>query len=154
MSTAETTPSPVLPPSLQDLVDLFQGPLQTVQFPDIDAPRLLALVAEVGAAQEAVHEAEQLLAEAKREREERLEALLNKAHRALAYARVFAEEDQELSAKLATVNLPKTRKTPLGDTPFHEESAPRRRARQRRPTVEEALSLPAMEPASPAPLPH
>ncbi len=151
MSTAETTPSPVLPPSLQDLVDLFQGPLQAVRFPDIDAERLMALVAEVGVAQEAVEEAEQLLAEAKREREERLEALVNKAHRALAYARVFAEEDQELSAKLATVNLPKSRKIPAGEAPSHQDAAPRRRGPKRRPSVEEALSLPAMEPA---PLPH
>ncbi|MGZ3460053.1 MAG: hypothetical protein ACXU86_16295, partial [Archangium sp.] len=62
------------------------------------------------------------------------EALLQKGQRALAYARVFAEEDAALSTRLEAISLPKPARKGVGgvvaEAPAqNDESAPRRRGR-------------------------
>lgn len=139
---------PFLPAPLQDLIDLFQGPLASVTFPDVDTLALTKLLAEVEAAHAGVLEAEAALAEARRDREGCLEALTLKAQRALAYARVFAEDDVELSAKLATIRLPQTptaRGSSPGLPPESLAAAPRKRGRPRK-VQSEALHIPELAP--------
>jgi hypothetical protein len=140
---------PFLPAPLQDLIDLFQGPLASVAFPDVDTLALTRLLAEVEAAHAGVVEAEAALAEARRERETCLDALTQKAQRALAYARVFAEDDAELSARLATIRLPQTSQSARGSSPgIPPESlaaAPRKRGRPRK-VQSEALQMPELAP--------
>jgi hypothetical protein len=125
-------------PALQDLLKLFGQELSAVKFPDLDravleeaAERVKEKAEEVARAQAALEAARQSLYESQ-------EALLQKGQRALAYARIFAEDDTELSAKLDGISLPRpVRKAPRmeGATALEapsvqsEESAPRRRGR-------------------------
>jgi hypothetical protein len=125
-------------PALQDLLKLFGQELSTVKFPDLDravleeaAERVKEKAEEVARAQAALEAARQALYESQ-------EALLQKGQRALAYARIFAEDDTELSAKLDDISLPRpVRKAPrmegapAPEAPSvqSEESAPRRRGR-------------------------
>jgi hypothetical protein len=126
-------------PSMQDLLKLFGQELAAVKFPDVDravleeaATRVKQKADEVAKAQAALEAARQSLYEGQ-------EALLQKGQRALAYARIFAEEDAELSAKLDTISLPRpVRKAPRTEGTLvpetqaaapGEDASPRRRGR-------------------------
>lgn len=97
-------------PSVQAVIDLFQGPLADVRFADVDVTALanLARSADAAAADLAEHEAR--LSDLKQVLAERQEALLLLAQRGLAYARVYAEQDEALSEQLSRINLPKPSK--------------------------------------------
>ncbi|MEZ4293481.1 MAG: hypothetical protein R3B70_00780 [Polyangiaceae bacterium] len=96
-----------IPTAVKELLSLFDGPLSEVRFPDVDGPALRDQVAEVDAAVKEVEAAAAAWAEAKRTVDARLEVLLQKAQRALAYARVYAEDKPELDAQLAGIVVPK-----------------------------------------------
>jgi len=104
----DPAPQSPIPAAVKDLLALFDGPLAKVQFPDVDAKALSELAASVDQATEDVETAAQAWAAAKRAVDERLETLLQKAQRALSYARVYAEDKPEISAVLATVTLPRS----------------------------------------------
>lgn len=95
---------------LQAVVALFEGPLAGVRFADIDAGGLSKLAADVGSAAAEVEEQEAKLVELRQGLAQRQEALLGLAQRALAYARVYAEDDEELLAKLNDISLPRAAK--------------------------------------------
>lgn len=126
-------------PALQDLLKLFGQELATVKFPDLDRKVLEEAAARVREQAEAVAQAQAALEAARQGLYESQEALLQKGQRALAYARIFAEEDVELSAKLDGISLPRpVRKAPRAegatalDAPAaaqSDENAPRRRGR-------------------------
>lgn len=121
-------------PTLKPLLDLFASDLGSVRFGDVDAASLARLVAEAEAAETEVAAAERTLEDARAVVAARTDALLQHAHRALAYARVFAEDDPALAAKLAAVALPKPRKArpaEEGVAATDEASAPPRRPRGR-----------------------
>lgn len=101
-------PDPV-PAALLDLLALFEGPLKSVQFPDVDRAVLSELADSVRASAEDVERAAAALAAARVALDERREALVRMSQRALAYARVYAEDDAELRAKIDTITMPKTR---------------------------------------------
>jgi hypothetical protein len=96
-----------IPTAVKELLALFDGPLADVRFPDVDGAALREQAASVEAAVRDVEAAAQVWAEAKRTVDARLEVLLQKAQRALAYARVFAEDKPELDATLAALVVPK-----------------------------------------------
>lgn len=98
-----------VPAALLDLLALFEGPLKSVQFPDVDRAVLSELADSVRASAEDVERAGAALLAAKVALEERREALVRMSQRALAYARVYAEDDAELRAKIDTITMPKTR---------------------------------------------
>lgn len=125
-------------PALQDLLKLFGQELAQVKFPDLDRKVLEDAAARVKEQAEAVAQAQAALEAARQSLFESQEALLQKGQRALAYARIFAEEDAELSAKLDGISLPRpARKAPRAEGALameapalqSEESAPRRRGR-------------------------
>lgn len=128
-----TTESAIAPP-LQSLIDLFASELAQVKFPDVDLAVLNEAAAKVREKAEAVARAEAALDVARAALADSQEALLAKGHRALAYARVYAEEDEALSAKLEAVGLPRPPRR-LVRAELHAEvtplveSAPRRRGR-------------------------
>jgi hypothetical protein len=101
-------PQDPIPTAVKDLLALFDGPLAEVHFPDVDAAALRALAASVKAATDDVEAAAQMWAAAKRAVDERLEMLVQKTGRALAYARVYAEDKPELAATLAAVAMPRS----------------------------------------------
>ncbi len=125
-------------PALQDLLKLFGQELATVKFPDMDRAVLEEAAEGVKEKAEAVARAQAALDAAKQSLHESQEALLQTGQRALAYARIFAEDDAELSAKLDGISLPRpVRKAPRAEGAVAleapavqgEESMPRRRGR-------------------------
>src|SRR3954466_15377885 len=102
--------TPSTSPAIQSVLDLFKGPLAKVRFADIDAAGLASLAAEVESAAGEVNEHEGKLAELRQTLTERQEALLVLAQRALAYARVYAENNDELLEELNRISLPRATK--------------------------------------------
>jgi len=127
-----STMNPIAPP-IQALLDLFAAELSDVHFADVDAQLLARLAADVQASAEAAAIAHQALERANAAVLERSEALLEQAQRGLAYARVYAERDPALSARLEAIALPRARR-PRTEAPSLAESPapPRRRGRPRK----------------------
>jgi len=96
-----------IPPPVQTVLDLFSTHLTDVRFGDIDAQALARLANDVQAASDVVATAQVALDFARGTLHERQEALLQQVQRALAYARVYAEADDALSARLEAVTLPR-----------------------------------------------
>ncbi len=92
-------------PGLQAVIELFDTELLALKFPDVDHAVLREAAAKVLTQAEAVAAAELALATAREALGDAQEALLGKCQRALAYARVYAEEDRELSRWLEAINL-------------------------------------------------
>jgi len=114
-------------PAIQSVLALFKGPLASVRFADIDAAGLASLAAEVESAAGDVNDHEAKLAELRQALAERQEALLVLVQRALAYARVYAENNDELLEELNGIALPrvsKPRKQSAAKTSSAEAVAP------------------------------
>ena len=119
----------------QAVLELFDTELAQLKFPDVDqvvlgeaAARVLVQSEAVAAAEAALHAAREALADAQ-------DALLGKCQRALAYARVYAEEDRALVRKLDGISLARTRAKaapPSASEPA--EPRPGRRGRRSTPT--------------------
>jgi hypothetical protein len=92
---------------IQLLLDLFATALSDVRFADLSAEMLAQLASEVDAAAVAVAAAQAALDAASLALKDKQEALLQQAQRALAYARVYAENDDVLSQQLDGVALPR-----------------------------------------------
>lgn len=103
-------PMTSLPAPVQSVLELFQGPLASVRFAGIDAAGLAGLAAEVEAAASQVREHESQLAELRQVLALRQEALLVLAQQALAYARVYAENDEALLEAVNGISLPRAAK--------------------------------------------
>jgi len=101
---------PTLSPPIQALLDLFQRELAEVRFGDIDARRLAALAADVQAASEALEAHEATTSRLRSTLSDNHELLMQQAQRALAFARIYAENDDELAAKLNQIALPRAGK--------------------------------------------
>ena len=124
--------SPIAPP-LQALLDLFATELADVHFADVDAQLLARLAANLQASADAAAAAQQALERANAVVLERTEALLEQAQRGLAYARVYAERNEALAARLESITLPRPRR-PRAEAPSLSEAPtpPRRRGRPRK----------------------
>ena len=120
---------------LRALLELFAAELAEVKFPELDAQILRGAAEEVSARAEALSRAETALERARVELGEAQEALLQKGHRALAYARIFAEDRPELTARVEAITLPRGARKPtraldpLAPAEAEAETAPRRRGR-------------------------
>src|SRR5215218_2448221 len=97
-------------PSIQAVIDLFQGPLAELRFADVDVTALANLARAADAAAAELAEQEARVSELKQVLADRQDALLLLAQRGLAYARVYAEHDEALSEQLSRINLPKAAK--------------------------------------------
>ncbi len=125
----DSIPAPIL-----SLLSAFEGALASVKFPDVDAGVLASSAAQTRACAEAVAHAEVALEAARASLAESQDALLVRAQRALAYARVYAEGDETLAATLEAITLPRApRRTPRDvDALTPPQQPPRRRARSRK----------------------
>lgn len=95
---------------LQAVIDVFSGPLDGVRFADIDGDGLAALATEVETLNSEVELHEARLAELREALAQKQESLLALAQQALAYARIYAESDEALSATLNEIALPRAAK--------------------------------------------
>lgn len=138
-SSATTSTSPgmdsAISPGMQAVVELFDTDLLQLKFPDVDQGVLREAAERVLAQAELVAAAEQALAVAREGLSDAQELLLSKCQRALAYARVYAEEDRELSRRLDAISLPRPRAKAAPTSPTEAaESKPGRRGRRSAPT--------------------
>jgi hypothetical protein len=134
-------PDDAVPSSVRSLLTLFERELSSVRFPDLDgavlataAERVKSLAEDVAERERALDEGRQLLAAAQ-------DALVAKAQRALSYAKVFAEDSPELTAKLEAVVLPRGQRKPPRpeDSVVSMQDGPRKRGRPRKIRPDEPL---------------
>jgi hypothetical protein len=138
-----------IPLPIQTLLDLFTTSLADVRFADVDGETLACSAAEVEVAAKAVAAAQTALDAARAGLHEKQEMLLQRAQRALAYARVYAETDEALSLELDAVSLPRApRRTRAEDAlvlSADPQPSPRPRGRPKKAPVAE-LTLEAIVP--------
>jgi hypothetical protein len=139
-----------LPEGLPELLDLFAHSLAEIRFGDLDGAVLTGAAAEVTAAANAVALAERALESAHTSLDTAHEVLLRQANRALAYARVFAEGDEALLARVNAIALPRARGSArksaaqaqaLGGGNAEAAPAPRPRGRPRKTVPENEMPL-------------
>lgn len=107
----ESAPDPLrvpdpIPAPIQALLALFEGELAAVKFPDVDREILGKDAARVREAASEVARAEAALEDARRAHLESMDILVQRCQRALAYARVFAEGNPAVAAKLEALSPP------------------------------------------------
>lgn len=100
-----------IPAPLQDFYALFKQDLSNVAFPDISIEVLEKLMSDVHEKTKELQDAYSLVTAAQEALEASQNELLQKAVRGLAYAKIYAEGQEELSEKLAKINLTKTNRT-------------------------------------------
>jgi hypothetical protein len=133
-----------IPTPIQTVLELFANDLAEVRFADVDAKTLEQIATNVKAAAEVVASAEVALDAARAALQERQEILLQHSQRALAYARVYAENDEAMSARLEAITLPRVTRRPRtgGETLVLSATlppAPRVRGRARNPANTEPM---------------
>jgi hypothetical protein len=99
---------------LQAVISLFSGPLQGVRFADIDAEGLSSLATEVESLGSEVESLDAQLTNLREALAQKQETLLALAQQALAYARIYAESDEALTAELNEIALPRATKPRKG----------------------------------------
>ena len=106
--TSATAEADAIDPTLSALLALFAGPLSAVSFPDVSGASLGELADRVRRAAGQVVDAQEKVGTAKAALDEQKQLLLAHAHRALAYARVYAQDKAELSGELERIALPRS----------------------------------------------
>ena len=129
-----------LPPSVSAVLELFKGPLASVRFADVDAQGLATLAADVERAALDVEAQEAKLGELRQSLAQAQESLLVLAQRALAYARVYAENNDELTEELNQITLPRAQKP-------RKQAAPKGSSTLAAAASEQAESAPESEAA-------
>jgi len=139
------SPTPLIdvtPTLARQVIDLYTEELAEVRFPDLDLSALLYAQAELHAAQLEVERVEAELADKRAELELRSQALVAKAERALAYARIFAQGDEQLAPRLADIGRRKSglsSQSSQTTSATGEIAAPKRRGRKPKPEEPEEL---------------
>lgn len=117
-------------PVLREVLSLFADVLPALKFPDVDGAALAAQARGVEALFRVVQEQEQSLRDARKDLADAQEALLQRAWRAVAYARVYADGDPELSARLDTITFPPRSRTLRASGTPATADPPRKRPRK------------------------
>ena len=133
-----------IPAPIQMLLDLFTSSLADVRFADVDGQTLGRCAAEAESAAESVAAAQAALDVARETLRLKQDVLLLRAQSALAYARVYAEGDDALSAQLDSVSLPRSTRRPRAEEGLvlsaQPQPAPRPRGRPRKAQVADATA--------------
>ena len=119
-------------PSVKALVELFKNELSTVAFPGVDIAILEQLISDVQTYTDAVTKAEAALEAARTSLRETEETLTVKSQKALAYAKVYAEDKPEIAAKIDFVARIAGTSTPATSTRERDRDpsdGPKRRGR-------------------------
>ncbi|MDI3285100.1 hypothetical protein [Polyangium sp. 15x6] len=136
-----------IPPSVQALMDLFANELSHVSFPGVDRATLEQVVTEVRTHTEAVAKAEAALEAARASLRDSEETLSSKTTKALAYARVYAEDHPDIRSKVESVaRIAGTTSSPPAPSREANGDSPKRRGRP--PKAKAASAEPAAEPAA------
>jgi len=107
-----------LSPGLRRLIELFATQLSDVAFPGISSGSLERASEELSARQQALETAKAQVAASEAALAASRDALRRLAERALAYARIYAAEDPELTQELSAIRLdPEKPKSTRGRKP-------------------------------------
>lgn len=131
MSDAPAPAEDPIIPSVRYVLALFGSALQTVKFPDVDGDALGLQALQVEEHAATVKQLEEALHEARKRLEESQETLLQKAWRAVAYARVYADGDPQLSARLEAITFPVRTKSARSAPSTTTAEQPKKRGRPR-----------------------
>lgn len=123
MSDTQTTEA------LHVLLDLFEGELSEVPFPDVNAETLRAANEAVEVAAAEVERLAAALDDARAGLEQTQQAFERIGRKALAYARVYAEDDPDLGRRLAELS---SMLAPKAASSSALADAPRKRGRPRK----------------------
>lgn len=104
MSSITPARDPVSEP-VAALIEVFGAHADALCFPEVDHSTLEGLAAELRQAAVEVERQERALQQARQLLDERRDALRARAERGLAYARIFAEDDEALRAQLEAIDL-------------------------------------------------
>jgi hypothetical protein len=96
-----------IPSPVQEVLELFDTELASLRFGDLEPATLAGAADEVRLVAASVARVQSELDAARAILAEKIEALLQKAHRALAYARVYAEDQPELASRIEAIALPR-----------------------------------------------
>jgi len=126
MSSPVDLPKPAfsadpVPALARSVIALFSESLAGVRFPDMDLTMLESAADDLRAAQVEIEQIEAELAAARATLQGQADQLLQRAQRALAYARIFAESDPTLAARVQQVGE--------AQRPAAGSSVPKRRGR-------------------------
>jgi hypothetical protein len=102
--TQELIDDPV-PESIKELLSLFREELSAVTFPDLNVDILEQYAEQVRAKALELQEMQAKIASIRESLDASQNELLQKASRGLAYAKVYAEDREELMEKLAAISL-------------------------------------------------
>jgi hypothetical protein len=97
-----------IPSAVQEIVDLFVSEFASLKFGDLEPTSLAAASEEVKTLAADMTRAEAELENTRALLAEKRDGLLQKAQRALAYARVYAENRPELASRLERIALPRS----------------------------------------------
>ncbi|WP_394826238.1 hypothetical protein [Pendulispora albinea] len=130
----------MIPPPVQTLIEIFRTELADLRFADMDAKGLSDVATDVQSATDALTTAQAAVDAARAQLQERQEALLHYAQRALAYARIYAETNDDLRTRLEGIALPrparrpnpKADETPASSPEASADAPVRRRGRPRK----------------------
>jgi hypothetical protein len=99
-------------PSVQELLIVFKNDLSAIVFPDVSLDTLETLTQKVRLSAKELQDALKRAQTAREALEAGQNELLAKAMRGLAYAKVFAEGNNELLEKLNKINVGKAGRSP------------------------------------------
>lgn len=97
-----------IPTAVQDFYDLFKQDFSNVSFPDISLEILEKLISDVHEKMNSLQEAIALVNSAQQALESSQNELLQKSMRGLAYAKIYAEDQDDLLERLSRINLSKS----------------------------------------------
>ncbi len=133
MSSITPVRDPVAGPYVA-LLEVFGAHADVLRFPDIDHDTLVDLAEQVRETAAEVARCEQALARCKDALSERQATLRHRIERGLAYAQIYAQDDEPLREQLELIELSPTRTTSKGKT--KPKRPPRRtRTRKTKPAV-------------------
>jgi hypothetical protein len=131
-----------IPTAIQEVLDLFEDQLAPITFGGLETRVLTAAAETVRVAADALAAAEAAAEAARAVLVERQEELALKAQRALAYARIYAEDDPPLLEKVEAIALPRVgRRAPREEAPAQTGNVPPPRRRGRPPKSDANGSL-------------
>jgi hypothetical protein len=145
-----------IPTPIQSALALFETTFPDMRFADIDAKTLARAAADVQAVATVVASAQAALDSARGALQERQEVLLDQVQRAIAYARVYAENDEALRSQLDAIALPRpTRRPRASDNAalvLSTAVVSRKRGRPEKTAVAEQMRVDDMPARRPSPV--
>jgi hypothetical protein len=141
--TQELIEDPI-PEPIKELISVFREELSAVSFPDISADILEKFAEQVRSKAMELQDAQAKIASIKESLDASQNELLQKAIKGLSYAKVFAEDREELVEKLSSISLggkssSSRKRAPKAETTDNdgEETSGEKRNRSKKNVVED-----------------